>query len=277
MGQRPTSASAAGRRARRGPFAVLGLSLFVIVLAVPGLATLSACGGSSTTAAGSSSAPGGIVAASPSATAPLAITPVRLVGSDSVAATRKVIDAFGSGVAAQSGAQLAPLYADAVVYDDFVFNLHLEGKASVLKELRRSLGEASGARVLAGYAGSGWGVIEHRWDFSDNYGVSIQPITVLEIREQQIVGEAWYYQDPANVSDGRPLAPKPLDSAPGPADTPAAAQGVALEYAAALQVEDAGAVAALSAPKVAFTDTASSTVGSSPSEVQTHYASIFEA
>jgi ketosteroid isomerase-like protein len=207
----------------------------------------------------------------------LASTPVRVVGSDSVAATGKVVDDWGAGVAALSGAQLAPLYADAVVYDDFVFGLHLEGRARVLKELRRSLGEASGARVIASYADSGWGVIEHRWDFSDSYGVSIQPVTVLEIRDQQIVGEAWYYEDPANLPDGRPPEPVPLKSPPGSADTPAAAEAVALRYAAALQAKDAAAVGALSAPGVAFMDTASSTTGASPGEVQAHYASMFAA
>jgi hypothetical protein len=50
---------------------------------------------------------------------------------------------------------------------------------------------------------------------------------------------------------------------------------VALEYAAALQAKDAAAVAALSAPKIAFMDTAASAVGSSPGQVQAHYARIF--
>ena len=68
----------------------------------------------------------------------------------------------------------------------------------------------------------------------------------------------------------------PLGSAPGPADTLAASKAVALTYAAALQNKDAAAVAALSAPTIAFTDTASSTVGRGPGDAQRHYAKIFE-
>ncbi len=70
--------------------------------------------------------------------------------------------------------------------------------------------------------------------------------------------------------------PRPLASVPGPADTAAAAEAVALKYAAALQAKNATALAALGAPKMAFMDTASSTVGSSQDDVQTHYAGIFD-
>ena len=52
---------------------------------------------------------------------------------------------------------------------------------------------------------------------------------------------------------------------------------MALEYAAALQNKDAAAVAALSAPTIAFADTASGTMGSSPGDVQRRYAKIFDA
>ena len=243
------------------------LALLIVVVAL----ALAACGGSSTTASTSSSA-SPTAAATQSASA----TSVHLVGSDSVEATQKVVDAFGVGVAALSGTRFVPLYAGDVVYDDFAFGLHLEGKAAVLKELRRSLRQADGARVLARYADHGWGVLEHRWDFHTVHGVWIQPITVFEIRDGKIVTESWYYQDPFQLPAGKPLEPKPLASLPGPPDTAAAAEAVALKYAAALQAKDAAALAALSAPKIAFMDTASSTVGSSPPDVQTHYADIFD-
>jgi ketosteroid isomerase-like protein len=247
--------------------AASALKLVVVVAAF----ALAACGGSSTTASTSSSAP-------PTATATqsASASPVHLVGSDSVEATQKVVDGFGAGVAALSGARFVPLYADDVVYNDYVFGLHLEGKAAVLKELRRSLREADGARVLAGYADRGWGVLEHRWDFHTAYEAWLQPITVLEIRDGKIVNEAWYYQDPFKLPAGKPLEPKPLTSAPGSADTAAEAEAVALKYAAALQAKDAAAVASLSAPKIAFMDTASSAVGSSQGQVQAHYAKIFK-
>ena len=252
-----------GSRARAS--AASALMLFVVAAFA-----LAACGGGSTTASTS-------LSASPTATAPQSVSaaPVHLVGSDSVEATQKVVDAFGAGVATLSGARLVPLYADDVVYNDFAFDMHGEGRAAVLKEVRGSLRDADGARVLAGYADRGWGVLEHRWDMHTVFEVWLQPITVLEIRGGRIVSESWYYQDPFQLPDGKPLEPKPLASVPGPADSAAVAEAVALKYAAALQAKDAAAVAALSAPKLAFMDTAASAVGSSPGQVQAHYAKIF--
>jgi hypothetical protein len=66
------------------------------------------------------------------------------------------------------------------------------------------------------------------------YGVSIRPITIIEPRAE-IMREAWFYQ--SNALDGAPPGPKPVTSAPGPADNRAAA--VALRYAIALQAKDA--------------------------------------
>ncbi|MCX6374417.1 MAG: nuclear transport factor 2 family protein [Actinobacteria bacterium] len=255
--------STRGDRCRAGLSAGLAVAALALLMA-----NATACGGSAATATSGGS--------TPQATPSVAVTPQRLVGDDSVAVTKKAIDAVGAGLEALSGAQVAPLYADELVYDDFTFGLHLEGKADGLKELRRSMGEATGVRVLAGYADSGWGVLEHRWDFTKVHDVSIQPITLFELSGGKIVHEEWWYQDPFGLPNGTPLEPKPLTAAPGPADTPAASKAVALTYAAALQNKDAAAVAALSAPTIAFTDTASSTVGSSPDDVQRHYAKIFE-
>ena len=240
--------------------------LLAFLVAIAALAA-AACGGSDDT-----------VVSSPRATAsPSVAAPERLVGTDSVAVTKEVIDAFGAGLEALSGARVAPLYADEVVYDDFTYGLHLEGKKAVLKELRRSLGQATGVRVLAGYAGRGWGVLEHRWDFTEVHGVSIQPLTVCEISDGKIAYEAWWYQDPVDLPDGTPPEPKPLTAPPGPQDTAAAAEAVALEYAAALQAKDAEEVAALSAADIAFMDTSTGTVAGSPAEVQAHYAQLFKA
>jgi hypothetical protein len=248
---------------------MVGLSsgLAIVALALL-LATATGCGGSAATATSGGS--------TRQATPSVAVTPQRLAGDDSVAVTKKAIDAVGAGFEAQR-LQVAPLYADAVVYDDYTYGFHLEGKADVLKELRRSMRQADGVRVLAGYADSGWGVLEHRWDFTKVHDVSIQPITLFELSGGKIVHEEWWYQDPVGLPNGTPLQPKPLTAAPGPADTLAAAAGVALQYATALQNKDAAAVAALSAPTIAFMDTAASTVGNSPAQVQAHYARIFKA
>ena len=86
-------------------------------------------------------------------------------------------------------------------------------------------------------------------------------LVLLGSRGGKIVHEAWTYEP---SEKGRTLAPAPLKSAPGPQDTASATEGVALEYAAALQAQDAAAVAALSAPTIAFADTASGTVGHRP-------------
>jgi ketosteroid isomerase-like protein len=255
--------------AREPHAAVAGLLALVGVTASLALA---ACGGASISSSTPSTVASG-VAASPS----VAATPERLVGGDSVAATKNVMDGLAAGLVTQSGAQVAPLYADAVVYDDYTYGLHLEGKTDVLKELQRSLRQTGGVRVLADYAESGWGVLEHRWDFTKAHGVSIQPITICEISDGRIVHEEWWYQDPVGLPSGTPLEPKPLTTAPGPQDTAAVAQAVALEYAAALQARDAARVAALSATSIAFMDTASSTTGGSPGEVRAHYASMFAA
>lgn len=235
------------------------LLLFALVFA--------ACGGSEDTAAPP------VATTSPSA----ASAAEHLVGADSVETTHEVVDALGAGFEAQSGAQVATLYAEGVVYDDLTYDLHLEGKAAVLKELRRSMRQANGVRFLAGYAGSGWGVLEHRWDFTDAHDASIQPMTVFEIVDGKIVSEAWWYQDPVDLPDGTPPEPKPLSSAPGSQDTAASAETAALHYAAALQAKDADQMAALSAVDIAFMDTSAGTVAGSPDQVRTYYARVFEA
>jgi hypothetical protein len=243
--------------------ALESVTLALASLAVVATLTLAACGRSSTR-----------VATSPSATPVAAATPAALVGSDSVAVTKKVVDGYTTAWVAWRTDRFGPLYAADVAYVDFPYNVHEKGKAVVLKALRRSLAMTTGARVYAGYAGVGWGVTELRWDYRDeSTNGSMQVLVVLESRGGKIGYEAWYYEA---SEKGRPLAPAPLKSAPGPQDSPAAAEGVALEYAAALQAQDAAAMAALSAPTIAFTDTASHTVGHDPGQVQAHYAGIFK-
>ena len=115
-------------------------------------------------------------------------------------------------------------------------------------------------------------MLELRQDVAEG---SIQLLQLVETRGGKIVRLANYYQPIESQSSPLRVA-NPLRSAPGPADTPAASEAVALTYAAALQNKDAAAVAALSAPTIAFADTASGTAGSSPGDVQRHYAKIFK-
>ena len=128
------------------------------------------------------------------------------------------------------------------------------------------------SRALAGHAGRGWAVLELRQDVAEG---SMQILQLIETRGGKIVRLANYYQPIESQSSPLRVA-DPLRSAPGQADTPAVSEAAALAYAAALQEKDAAAIAALSAPTIAFTDTASSAVGGSPGDVQRHYAKIFE-
>lgn len=201
---------------------------------------------------------------------------VRLVGTDSVAVTQKLVDAERAVLRAPTAARFVRLYAPDVVVEDFAYGSHVEGTAASLKQFRQNMAEYTDARWTSGYAGQGSFVIEERWDFTETYGGTIQFIAVCETRGGKVVYEGDYFQPIENLPDGTPLEPTPLTSAQGPQDTAAAAEAVALRYAAALQAKDAAAVAALDAPSIAFTDTASSTVGSSPAEVQAHYAEIFK-
>lgn len=204
-----------------------------------------------------------------------AAAPVHLQGSDSVETTQEVIDAFAVGVTAQKYQLLEPLYSKDVVYDDFAFGIHEGFGPWVLWKLRRDLRQVDGIRVLAAHADRGWGVIEQNWDFGSVHGIWIQAITLLQISNGRIAYEAWYYQDPLVLPNGGPPEPTPLTSPPGAADTTTAAEAAALRYATALQSKDAGSMAALSAPKIAFLDTATGCVAGSPGQVQAAYAGIF--
>ena len=238
-----------------------GLAIAALALL---LASATACGGSAATPTNGGSTP----QASPS----VAAAPQRLVGSDSVAVTQKAVNAYSAAWDAQSAARLGALYARDVVFDCFATGVHVDGRAALLKMLGGVCAMTTGTRTLAGHAGRGWAVLELRQDFAEG---SIQLLQLVETRGGKLVRHANYYQ-PLEGQVGSLRVATPLRSAPGPADTPAASKAVALTYAAALQNKDAAAVAALSAPTIAFTDTASGTAGGSPGDVQGHYAKIFE-
>jgi ketosteroid isomerase-like protein len=252
------------RRCRAG----LSTGLAIAALALL-MATATGCGGSTATATSEGSTPHAI----PSA----AVVPERLVGSDAVAVTRQVVDASRAALQNPSVAKSARIYADDVVFDDYSYGVHAKGKAAAQRMIRKNLREYTDARWVAGYAGRGWAVIEEYWDFTRTYGASVAILAVFETQGGKVVHEGDYLQAFQNFPNGQALEPKPLESAPGPADTPAVAEAAALEYSAALQAKDAAAAAALSAPTIAFMDTASSTVGSSPAQVEAHYAGIFRA
>jgi ketosteroid isomerase-like protein len=214
--------------------------------------------------------------ATPSVNAPSATAAAeRLVGSDSVAVTRQVLLAHRAALKKATVATLARIYADDVVFDDYCYGTHGEGQAVAVGMIRKNLAEYTDARWLAGYAGCGVAVIEEYWDFTETYGAKVAILAVFETRGGRVIHEGDYLQAFQNLPGGRALEPEPLKSAPRPADTAAAAEDVALRYSAALQAKDAAAMAALSAPEVAFMDTASSTVGSDLQGVQAHYAAIF--
>lgn len=244
--------------------AALSAGLAITVLALL-IASATACGGWAATPTTGGSTP----QASPSAAA----APQRLAGTDSVAVTQKALDAYAAAWDARSVAQLGPLYAGDVVFDCHATGVHVVGRAALLKLMGEVCAMTTSARALAGHAGRGWGVLELRQDIAEG---SIQLLQLVETRGGRIVRLANYYQPIEGRSSPLRVA-NPLRSAPGPADTPAASEVVALAYAAALQNRDVAAVAALSARKIAFADTASGSVGSSPDEVRAYFAKVFEA
>lgn len=205
----------------------------------------------------------------------LAAEPVHLQGGDSVEATQQVLDGFATGLTALKYQLLDPLYAKDLVYEDFTFLVHADWRPYIMWNLRRSLQQTDSVRVLATHADRGWGVVEHTWDMSTVNALWLQPLTLLGVRDGHIVYEGWYFANPFAFSDGRPPQPTPLATAPGPGDTAAAAEAVALRYAAALQAKDAGTMAALSAPKIAFLDTASGSVAGNPGQVQAACVAMF--
>ena len=240
-------------------YALVAVALLVVVAALG----IAGCG---------SSSEGGGVAASPTATPPAAAVE-RLVGTDSVAVTKEAVDAYTVAWDARSVARQGALYARDVVFDCHATGVHVDGRAAFLELMRLVCEVTTGAHALAGHAGRSCAVLELRQDFAQG---SVQLLQLIETRECKIMRLENYYQPlDSRVSPLRIATP--LRSAPGPADTPAAAEAVALKFAAALHNKDAAAVAAVSAPVIAFIDTASSTVGSNPRDVQARYAEIFKA
>ena len=230
------------------------------LLAFAGVVALAACGGSSTAASMSPSA---------AATPHVAATPERLVDSDSVAVTQKAIDAYAAAWDARSVAQLGRVYARDVVFDCHATGVHVDGREAFLELMGAVFGMTTGTHALAGHAGRGWGVLESRQDVAEGSMQILQPI---ETRGGKIVRLANYYQ-PIESQLSPLRAANPLRSAPGPADTPVAAESVALKYADALQAKDADAIVALGAPSNEFRDTAGFNAPAA-SELD-HYADIF--
>ena len=114
--------STRGDRRRAGLSAGLAIAALALLMA-----SATACGGSAATATNGGS--------TPQATPSVAAAPERLVGSDSVAVTQKVVDAYTAAWDAQSAAQLGALYARDAVFDCFATGVHVDGRAALLKML----------------------------------------------------------------------------------------------------------------------------------------------
>lgn len=238
------------------------LAALLLIAIVGGVLAVVACGGSAET-----------TSSSPSATPrpPVAASPERLVGSDSVAQTKEAVEAYTAAWNARSVNRLDAVYANDIVFHCFATGAEAEGRAAMLQLLKQVCAVTVGARALAGHVSNGWAVLELRQDFAPG---SVQLLQVLETRDGKISRHENYYQ-PLESQVGPLRIAKPLKTAPGPADTPEASEAVALKYAAALQARDANAVLALVAADNDFRDTAGDS-SSSTSELQ-HYASIFKA
>lgn len=234
----------------------------LLLIIVGGALALAACGGSGETAA---SPPG--VTPTPS----LAAGPEQLAGTDPVAVTQKTVDAYAAASNARNATRVGAFYARDVVFHCFATGVHVEGRTALLELLKQVWAGTRGGRTLAARAGRGWAVLELRQDFE---GGSLQLLQLVETRDGKIVRLENYYQ-PLEGQVGPLRVASPLRSAPGPADTAAAAEAVALKYAAALRAKDAAAVCALCAPDNDFRDTAGDS--SSPAGENQHYAGIFRA
>jgi ketosteroid isomerase-like protein len=232
------------------------------LLAFAGVVALVACGGSSTAASMPPSA---------AATPQVAATPERLVDSDSVAVTQKAVDAHSAAWDAQSVAQLGRVYDRRVVFDCHATGAHVDGREALLELMGGVFSMTTSTRALAGHAGRGWGVLELRQDVA---GGSMQILQRIQTRGGKIVRLANYYQ-PIESQLSPLRAANPLGSEPGPADTPVAAEAVALKYAAALQAKDADAILVLGAPSNDFRDTAG--LNSPPASELNQYTDIFRS
>ncbi|MCX6363439.1 MAG: hypothetical protein NTW58_04585 [Actinobacteria bacterium] len=157
-----------------------GLAIAALALL---LASATGCGGSTTTPTNGGSTP----QASPS----VAAAPERLVGSDSVAVTQKVVDLARAALHAPTVAKLVRPYAREAVVDDFSYNLHFQGRAEGAKAFRKNLAEYTGARWTAGHAGRGWAAVI--WGATASLGAAGDGATVLEIRDGKIARETLYY------------------------------------------------------------------------------------
>ena len=251
--------STRGDRIQAGLWA--GLAIVTLALL---LASTTTCGGSAATPTNGGSTPQASLSA--------ATVPQRLVGTDSVAVTQQAVDAYAAAWDARSVDRLGSLYARDVVFDCRATGVHVDGQAALLDLMGQVCAMTTDARALADHAGRGWGVLELRQDVAEG---SMQILQLIETRGGKIVRVVNYYQPLEGQSSPLRVA-SPLRSAPGPADTLAVTEAVALRYTAALQNQDAAAIAALSAPTIAFADTASGTVGRSPGDVRAHYAEIFK-
>jgi len=166
------------------------LSLLVVGAAL----ALAACPGSGSTASNAPPAtPGGSVSASPTSTSSAAATPVRLVGSDLVAVTQKVVDAQRAALQPPTAGKLIRPYAHDVVFNAYASGMHNKGRAAGLRAFRKNVAGCTGVRWPAGYAGRGWAAVI--WTAATKPLTVSTPIgvTMLEIRDGKIARETLYY------------------------------------------------------------------------------------
>jgi ketosteroid isomerase-like protein len=245
------------RLAASAPLVVPALTILLVAATL----ALAACGSEKNAVGSPSATPTPSVAASSE----------HLLGSDSVAVTQKVVDAYTAASEARSATRLAALAARDFVFHCFATGVHVEGRATFRELMKQVCAVTTGAHPLAGHAGYGWAVLELRQDFEQG---SVQLLQLLKTGDGKIRRLQNYYQPLENQVDPLRVA-RPLPSPPGPADTAAAAQAVALDYAAALQAKDAAAILALAASDNDFRDTAGE--GSASADELQHYTTIFKA
>lgn len=105
-------------------------------------------------------------------------TPERLVGSDLVAVTQKVVDAQRAALPTPTAAQLICPYAHDVVFNDYASGMHGKGRAAGLRAFRKNVESTGVSRqtIISIERGRYNPSLELAWKLSRMLGVTIEEL-----------------------------------------------------------------------------------------------------
>jgi ketosteroid isomerase-like protein len=241
-----TSSGADRRRVLLGSFAVLGLSLLVGGLALLGVVTLGACGGTGSTASSSASTEAAVPSASPSVVhAEEPVSQWDAPGTASTARTQAVTRRYAAALHAEKIPDVK-LYAPDATWDVWSSEEHREGAPAIAKVYRDVASECDWSKSHVMVA-PGVGVDEGVFTV---YGTTPTPfVSLLALDGNKIAHEEIFLND----GRGRPVTF--YGTAPGTNDSAMAAARVGTAVAEAFAAGDEVALQELLAPDVVFYDT----------------------